>query len=464
MTADSPNVSAPTPWRRGRHGAAAQFAERGGRLGDAFAFAVPLLLPVQFAVGGRLFLPEVVLLVALPFLLDDARRRRVSRVSHAAVVLGVLWLFGLLVTDIYRETPFDDYSRGWSNVAFFLLNFAALSLVLDGRWHRVTLFAGGLVVGHTLRFVLDPHAYAAADPWKFGYGGAVTLAGVLLASSAGCHRRPMVAPGVLIALGVINLKMGFRSLAGVCFLTAVLVFLVSRSSDVTGPGQQARQAVKVSTVSVLAGFAVVAGYGYMARHGVLGSHAQQKYERQQSSLGIVIGGRREIIAEALAIRDSPIVGHGSWAKDPKYGTAIQHQLFKAGFTTSEARLVSDRIPSHSYLFGAWVNAGILGAVFWLWASLLAAVALLRLHRLADGRVVLVAFLGFLFLWDVLFSPLGAEARLVGAFYLAVLLLARYDTRAPLRRTKETSTFPGECGGALLTSGGRGAGDRAAVRA
>jgi hypothetical protein len=51
---------------------------------------------------------------------------------------------------------------------------------------------------------------------------------------------------------------------------------------------------------------------------------------------------------------------------------------------------------------------------------------MRLHRLADRRIPLVAFLGVSFFWDVLFSPLGAEARLTVAFSLVVLLMARRD--------------------------------------
>jgi len=90
-------------------------------------------------------------------------------------------------------------------------------------------------------------------------------------------------------------------------------------------------------------------------------------------------------------------------------------------------LSQDLIPTHSHLFGAWVEAGVLGAVFWLWTLALVASVLPRLHRLADGRVALVAFLGVSFLWDIVFSPFGAERRLVVPFYLVVFLLARRET-------------------------------------
>ncbi len=435
MTAYSRDAAAPPSTWHGPHETAARFTERGGRFGDVFVFVVPLLLSVEFAVGGRLFLPEVVLLLALPFLLHDARRRGVSRISHLVVLLGGLWLFGLVFTDIYLGTPFDDYSRGWSKVAFLVLNFAALSLLIDGRWRRVTLFAVGLTLGLTLQFFFNPSIFAAALPWQFGYGMAVTLAGVLLASRPTVYRRPVVATGILIALGVVNLNLGFRSLGGVCFLAAVMVMLAARSAHLVRLDRRALRTFTVLAVSVLVGFVVVEGYGYAARHGLLGGGVQQGYALEQSDLGIVLGGRPEIIVAVRAIRDSPIVGHGFLPKDPKYIAALNAELEKSG--SQRTRWAPEgQIPTHSHLFGAWVEAGILGAVFWLWALALVGSVLPRLHRLADGRVALVAFLGVWFFWNVLYEPFGSEGRLIVPFFLIVLLLARKDI-LDASRAKET---------------------------
>jgi hypothetical protein len=398
-----------------------------GGFGDAFVFLVPLLLPFEASVGGQLFAPELVLLIALPFLLDAARRRGVSRIADSAVILGVLWLFGLVFTDIYRGTSFHDYSRGWANVVFLLIDFAGLALLIDERWRRVMLFAGGLAAGEVLQFYFNPDALAIGNPWKFGYGAAVTLAGVLLAARPNVYRRRVVATGILIALGVINLKMGFRSLGGISFLSAFMVMVAARSAHVMRFDRSLMRTVAILGASVLIGFGVVSAYGYGARHGLLGSHSQEKYLKQQGHLGIVVGGRPVVIAEALAIRDSPIIGHGSWAKDPRYAAALQNVLFHAGYVGNYSQPPSSPlIPTGSYLFGAWVFAGFLGGAFWLWATVLASSVMLRLHRLADGRVALVAFLGFSFLWAVLFSPLGAESRLTAAFSLVVFLLARND--------------------------------------
>lgn len=423
MTTYSSDSALPRSLWRGQQADTVPIVERRGRFGDAFIFVLPLLLPIESTVGGQLFLPEVILLLFLPFLLDDARRRNISRISHVAVVLGGLWLFGLIFTDIYRGTSFHDYSRGWANVAFFLVDFAGLSLLVDGRWRRVMLFAAGLALGEALQFFLTPSLFAAGDPWKFGYGSSVTLASVLFAASI--RRRPLVATGILIALGVINLKMGFRSLGGICFLTALMVVLAARSGHLIRFDRRPLRTMAALVASVLVGLVVVSAYEYAARNGVLGGKAEQKYSAQHGNLGIVVGGRPEILASALAIRDSPLIGHGSWAKDPTYAAALQQKLFQAGYPISQREVSSGLIPTGSYLFGAWVDGGVLGAVFWAWTLVITSSVLLRIHRLADsGRVALVAFLGFSFLWAVFFSPFGAEARIAAAFSLVVFVMAQ----------------------------------------
>ncbi len=416
-----------------RHGRQGDRAGRSGRFGDTLVFTVPVLLPVESSVGGQLFLAEVVLLVALPFLLDHARRRGVSRIPHGVVALGGLWLLGLMASDIYRGTSFHNYSRGWANVAFLLVDVAGVALLIDGRWRRVTLFAAGLAVGEVLRFYVNPDVYAASYPWKFGYGDAVTLAGVLIASRPSIHRRPAVAVGVMVGLGVVNLKMGYRSLGGVCLLTAFTVMFAAHRTRALQTDWRPIRTMASLAVSALAGIIIVSAYGYAAGHGVLGARAEQKYYGQQGQLGILVGGRPELVSETLAIRDSPIIGHGSWAQGAKYAAALPAELFRLGYASSEKAPTSALIPTHSYVFGAWVDAGLLGALFWWWVLGRVAALLPRLARIEHGNVILAAFLAFSMLWAILFSPLGGRERLTAAFALVVLELAWKETQAYGRR-------------------------------
>jgi O-antigen ligase len=180
-------------------------------------------------------------------------------------------------------------------------------------------------------------------------------------------------------------------------------------------------------------------YERVARDGLLGTAAQVKYERQVSGLGLILGGRPEILASLSAIRDSPIIGHGSWARDPKYVLQMNAELQSYGmqpygFHTGSTAL-PDLIPEHSHLLGAWMEAGFFGTLFWFWALGLAIAVLSRLYLLRDRMTPLVAYLGLLLVWDILFSPFGAERRLLIPFYLIVLLFTWDRLRGVLRRSR-----------------------------
>jgi len=81
--------------------------------------------------------------------------------------------------------------------------------------------------------------------------------------------------------------------------------------------------------------------------------------------GLIVGGRSEILVSAQAIMDSPILGHGSWAKNEEYAAMLNYLRESMGYV-AQGKHESGLIPTHSHIFGAWVEAGILGAVFWLW--------------------------------------------------------------------------------------------------
>jgi hypothetical protein len=79
------------------------------------------------------------------------------------------------------------------------------------------------------------------------------------------------------------------------------------------------------------------------------------------------------------------------------------------------------IPTHSHLLGAWVEAGILGAVFWMWVFVLALRSLAVSFRYSDRLIPLIVFIAFFLIWDVFFSPYGAERRFVTTYYVVVLI-------------------------------------------
>jgi hypothetical protein len=190
-------------------------------------------------------------------------------------------------------------------------------------------------------------------------------------------------------------------------------------------GKATLAALAVSLFVGIAGVLLV--YQYTAEAGILGEQAREKYEEQASGrYGLLLGGRTEILGELPAIYDSPILGHGSWARDPTYIIEMVEGLAALGYKDPTNGLMGDEliegsIPSHSYIFGAWVHAGILGGVFWASVFLWTARSLLRVYPPSLELLPVMAYAAFALLWNIAFSAVGLTSRILDPYYIVLIM-------------------------------------------
>ncbi len=396
----------------------------GGRLGDLLAVLIPASAFVQVHLVGVLFAPDVALLVLLPFVIaGDAGRRLCRGLPLALLALCAAWLAAQVATDLIRATPFADYVRGWAKVAVTMANFAVIYALL---WHdvrRIALYAAGFAVGGILTYLFNPNIYAAGDPWKFGYGYGLTILLVLgVAWLDGC-RRQWLAILLMLTAATVNLDRGFRSLAGECFLTAIYLVVqrFARARLRSGSRVSLAGACVAYVILGLAGACVLRVYGYGARNGFFGYTQWRKYEIEASGkYGVLVGGRIDFLVGLAAAAESPLIGHGSWAKDWRYQSRPDALMAELGYRPG-GEADSWVIPTHSHLVGAWVEAGIVGAAFWLWVLTLPLRVLARLFRHDVPLAPLIAFLALVLVWDILLSPYGADRLFATPFYIALMM-------------------------------------------
>jgi hypothetical protein len=174
-------------------------------------------------------------------------------------------------------------------------------------------------------------------------------------------------------------------------------------------------------------YGILIGYVYTVQNGYLGEEAKAKFEIQYngSLVGLILGGRAEILGAIPAIIDSPIIGHGSWAKDINYRLFL-FKLSELGYPISTTYLNntiynSDLIPAHSHLTQAWIWAGISGAIFWIWMLIFLIKTFIKTNNYPNQFYPLILFFCIGGIWDILFSPFGAFMRLTWAFHLVVLM-------------------------------------------
>ena len=124
---------------------------------------------------------------------------------------------------------------------------------------------------------------------------------------------------------------------------------------------------------------------------------------------MLFGGRPETLVAIQAIRDSPIIGHGSFAADVRYSNWRQQLQYEYGYSDTDTaeELEYPVIPTHSHLTMAWVESGILGGLLWIYILVLTIRALFRLALTRPNFAPLYSYLLVNFVWDILYSPFGS---------------------------------------------------------
>jgi O-antigen ligase len=357
------------------------------------------------------------MLVLLPWLWNDRDRVALPR---WLLIAWAGWAISQVATDLVVDSQFADLSRGWAKIAFTLSNVLAIA-VLASTESRARLFGLGFAVGGVVGTFIDPTPLQAADPWKFGVAGALGLALAAGLSDPRLARRAWVAPAAFAAFGALNIAFGFRSLGAIAVVVSVFLLTDAWWARRERGARSVQRAVVLAVLLVATAGAIFAGYTVAASQGLLGKEAQAKYVSQLGAFGLLLGGRTEILGSSQAIMDSPILGHGSWAKDPRYGILMNERLEDLGY--APVPVAEDGlIPTHSYLFQGWVEAGVLGAVFWLATAILAVRALLRLLGARLSLAPLAAYSTFLLLWSIPFSPYSNAERISASFTIVLCLL------------------------------------------
>lgn len=411
------------------------------------AFAFPLLRLIVVDIGGKLYAQDIAAVVLAVFLLaqpDTAQRLGQIRTM---LLLLLLWLLGQVMTDIYRESAIADFSRGWSRIGFFGVQLIALWLFVVRRPAYLIAYSLGFAAASGL-VVLQLEPPLDAEPWKFGLGVAVSTVVAVMVSAAlpGTAMLRRFAGPAMIALALLLLFENSRAGFGVALISGVYC-IVSQALQ-TGGLSGTRLTRFHFAAMLLGGLAVVqaatAIYSSLAENGTLGEAARAKYEIQtRGDINLLQGGRIESLVSTVAIADSPILGHGSWARDYRYMRLLRNRAKELGLTLQGdvTALRKETIPSHSYFFGAWVDAGILGGVFWLYILSMCLLGAYRLLGVPQLFLPLSIFTILTLVWNTLFSPFGADSRFIAAYHVVVLFWVIRNSDAILAQASRMNRGP-----------------------
>ena len=396
---------------------------------DVFVLALGLSCTFTIHLVGDLPVAEILTVVALPFLLVTRGAR--IRGARLALIFGLLslWLLNQVITDVWRRTATTDWMRGEANMVFFGIDLLVLAMLISKNERRQVFFLAGYCVGALLSARFQPTEEAIEVPWKFGYAAGTNMLIALVA----CYffaRRQFAATGALLAAIIaVNLAENFRSpvlntLVAMALILPVIPERIGRLTILPRRGSLANIVVIIGLATV-SGTAALMLVRFATERGFLNEEAALKNQLQsQSAGGLLLGGRPEILVSSQAVLEAPIIGHGSWPRDFKYIEMLADIQTRWGIPMDldyAEELSQGLIPTHSHLMGAWVQAGIFGAVFWFYMFWLVANGLIRLSVLRPALSPILSFMLTSFLFDILFSPFASMRRLTEAFLVVILL-------------------------------------------
>jgi len=393
---------------------------------DVYAFLIGLTIPFSTHFIGDLPVGEVLLLCAMPLLIAFGVKRAFRENLRTVYVLMALWLLGLIVADVYNDTSIVDRMRGMALIVFFGLDLVALCILLGRNERRKLWFFVGVTIGALASVKLQPSEASDAYPWKFGYAWGTMQAVILICCFFYSRRRYVEGAICIVALIVVNLLFNFRSPVLYLLITLVLVFPViperiGRLQIL--PGGMTARVVTLAILSIgAAGFASTL-VDFVTHAGYIDAESQAKNESQSQSGNLLLGGRPEFVIGLRAALDSPIIGHGSWAHDMKYFEMLNDMEIEEGVIPEQGDPDAEAdglIPGHSHIVTAWVWAGILGLIFWIYLIWMIFKGVVQVTILKPALAPLYMWMMLGTVWDIFFSPFAFTRRIGEAILIVIV--------------------------------------------
>ena len=383
---------------------------------EPFPFPFVVLLMIGFTLGvelqftGTLYLGEIVL--ALIAVVGVSVNLGNSKFWSRELYWLMIWLtvsyLAYIVTDIFVGTSMTNVLRGWGRMGFLMTDIVGVYVIC--RKNRYNLFP--LVLGLALAALLMTHKETEhasfAVRWKFDLYFPWVSSFCILAAYFGRRRAAVSAVLCLIPAGIISIVLDSRMVGAAC-ITVVVVLLAQMVT--------ARRQRKLLLV-VLAVAAIVGGGGTY----VLLDQTNHEYAARRAESNVA---RATAILTALQhIGQHPILGAGSWNVSEAH-----MNRHRANTSTLGGKQVSTSMAlGHSQILQAAVEAGIFGAVFFVYFVLRLIRSLWWVVKLPLDRFSAFAMFNLLMcIWHCLFSPQGGSQRIEIATGVCIcLLMAREE--------------------------------------
>jgi hypothetical protein len=389
---------------------------------NILSFLIGIFSFINVTFIGQITVSEIIIVLISPWII-----LKVGKLDNAAfkknrtqtIGLIIIWILGILISDYYNNNTIDNFIRGIGHPFFILLTFLTFQYFLQYSRQSLTYLLSGIFFSSLLFYFIDPFA---KSEFRFGILVILTYFGAIISVHYWAKKRRTPSLFIFSILSVIALVSGGRSNFLILFTIIFFILLANKYSK-NNLYFQFKQLKRWSLFLIAAILVAQLVYTTAVENKIFSEKYQEKFEQQkESGLPVIFSGRPELFSSLAAIKDSPIFGHGSWAKGAKY-YEIYYNAQSFDYTSNQSIIESmdeDRIPSHSFFFGAWVENGILAMLFFLFfGKKVLNVLVYYLNNSFKSETPFILLIIVTVIWHFFFSPLGSDKRIFVALILAL---------------------------------------------
>lgn len=387
---------------------------------------IPFLFGLFFSeklyLTGEIYIGEI---IAIGYIVFNFKKLRLSGSERTIIVFALLWAVSQLISDLLNKSELVDAVKGISAPIVFSCTLIFFINYTKDKIQRLPSLLLGITIGELVHLLLFPTEYFLGNFWKWGFGQTLLGIFVIYFSFFIRTKNNALLFGTLVFFLIVSLYFDGRSLAIFPLLAALAykIYYGKNKSIISKKLSDNWAGIRISFIILPALFIINFGASTLFSSPAVLAHfssdSAAKYKTQAAgAYGILLGGRSEILASGQAFLDKPLLGHGSWAKDKSgYHDKYANLMYQLKYTDQNDIDLGTNllIPAHSFLMGALVWAGFAGGLFWL-------VVLNSTLKLFIKNLNLFPFYYYVgmigLIWNIFFSPFGANARWSTAVFLA----------------------------------------------
>ena len=366
---------------------------------------------------GDLYMAQIIIIfVSIYTFLRWSDKNLLHDYEKIILFLVFLWLVNQIFSDIINKIDFIDYIRGNAKILVTFLSFYVFFKLSKLKNFSLIKMLFWILLVKIFFLLLDVNDYESfLFYFKMGIGSAFTIL-IIITSYLYFYKEQSELRGLAL-LGVV--LMGFLSLA----LEARALFLhnlLFAGFLLLNNRFKIRNNFSLVLSTFLMALVISTIYQFLIDSNFLPQALVEKQEIQSGELGILLGGRTEIISSYKAILDAPLIGHGSWAKNCEYVDVKTDVLFRMGYLKKSIPSMSCLIPTHSVIFGSWVTAGFFGFLTWFYLLFKIIKETLAALKFKNNYYELALYLLVLCVWHIIFSPYGGTRMMMLPLYIATI--------------------------------------------